>query len=222
MHWLQAMSPYVPALQTLLWCALITVVLAAFHKQGRAILDAVRMRVERGSSLRAGPVEFGEDLRQLQHVEPVGLSAMPEGPVLPPLSPQPSWADRRDKIYRDTRGVFLVHVIKPSGEPGQLYDIFVYLIRHKSDDFTDVSHAEFFFGHYWGNQIFRREPKGGLLGMSTSAYGPFLCTCRVAFKDGYSADLYRYVDFEMGRLFEQGSDRALERKVRKPRGGRSS
>jgi len=87
----------------------------------------------------------------------------------------------------------------------------VYLIRHKSNNFEDVSYAEFFFGHYWGNEVFREEPRDGLIGVSTSAYGPFLCTCRVAFKDGHSADLNRYIDFEMGRVFEVPLSRSLPR-----------
>lgn len=161
--------------------------------------------------MKAGPVELGEDLRQLQYVEPSGPPTDAERLAPTSSLPQSSWAERRSKIYQDTRGVFLVHVIEPSEEPGQLYDIFVYLIRHKSDNFSDVSHAEFFFGHYWGNEVYREESKDGLIGVLTSAYGPFLCTCRVTFKDGYFVDLHRYIDFEMGRVFERPPKKSLRR-----------
>jgi hypothetical protein len=78
------------------------------------------LRVEQGSPLKAGPVELGQDLRQLQYVEPSRPSTGTEsGPGS--SSAQSSWADKRHKIYQDTRGVFLVHVIQPSDEPGQLY-----------------------------------------------------------------------------------------------------
>ena len=213
MEWLAALAPYVPIIQTLLWCALIGVGIGLFHKQCRGILEAIRLRVQKGSSLKAGPVELGEDLRQLQYVEPNAGARLSDNLARPASGPEISWAERRNKIYDETRRVFLVHVIQPSSEPGQLYDVFIYLKRHKSSDFTDVSFAEFFFGHYWGNEVFREEPREGLIGVSTSAYGPFLCTCRVTFKDGYSVDLHRYVDFEMGRVFDQGPRKAMQSRV---------
>jgi len=64
-----------------------------------------------------------------------------------------------------------------------------------------VKFAEFFFGRYWGNEVFKETAKDGLVGVETSAYGPFLCTCRVHFQDGHISSLSRYIDFEMGRVF---------------------
>lgn len=90
-----------------------------------------------------------------------------------------------------------VHALEPSGERGQEYDIFIYLIRHKSENYGDLESAEFFLGHYWGNRIFVGEWIGRFVGVQTSAYGPFLCTCRLTFKDGESVTLSRYIDFEM-------------------------
>jgi hypothetical protein len=106
----------------------------------------------------------------------------------------------RNAIYAKHRGYFLVHVIEPSPKHGQEFDIFIYLIRHKSDDYRDIETAEFFFGHYWGNKIFEGSRLGKLIGVKTAAYGPFLCTCRIKFKDGESVMVYRYIDFEMGDI----------------------
>jgi hypothetical protein len=218
MSFLQTFAPYVPLLQTALWCALIGIGVALFFRQCQGVLEAVRIRVERGSSLKAGPVELGEDLRELEYVKPDDDA--PSTPrALAAAPPEGPWADRRNTIYQETRGVFLVHLIEPSVEKGQLYDIFVYLKRHKSEDFSDVMQAEFFFGHYWGNKVFREEPRNGLIGVSTSAYGPFLCTCRVTFKDGFAADLHRYIDFEMGRVFQQPPNKALQPPARRTRRG---
>jgi prokaryotic YEATS domain len=209
MEWLTALGPYVPLIQTFLWCTLIGLGVGLFFRQCTGILEAIRLRVETGSSLRAGPIELGGALRRLPYVEPNAQAARPADRPPSESTPDGPWAERRDAIYKQARGVFLVHVIRPSREPGQSYDIFVYLKRHKSSDFTDVSFAEFFFGHYWGNEVFREERRDGLIGISTSAYGPFLCTCRVTFKDGHVADLHRYVDFEMGRMFGQDYDSDL-------------
>ncbi|MCZ7600870.1 MAG: hypothetical protein M5U09_28295 [Gammaproteobacteria bacterium] len=82
---------------------------------------------------------------------------------------------------------------------GQEFDIFIYLIRHKSGDLSDVAKVEFFLGSYWGNEIIAGSRSGATLAIRTSAYAPFLCTCVVSFNDGGSCVLERYIDFEMGR-----------------------
>ena len=206
-----ALAPFVPLMQTILWIIVIGTGTGLFFKQCRGILDAVRNRIERGSSLKAGPIELGEDLRELDYVEPKLPEQDPTIALPAPEDKEHNWATERNKIYEHSRGVFLAHVIEPSAEPGQLYDIFVYLVRHKSTSFEDISHAEFFFGHYWGNEVFSENFKDGLIGVSTSAYGPFLCTCRVTFADGYVAMVHRYIDFEMGRVFDGPPNNSLQR-----------
>lgn len=109
-------------------------------------------------------------------------------------------SEARTQIYSGNRGYFLVHVIEPSSEKGQLYDIFIYLICHKTSDYSNIEKAEFFFGHYWGNRIYEGSTIGDMIGVKTSAYGPFLALCRVTFKDGTGITLSRYIDFEMGNV----------------------
>ncbi len=57
------MDAWVPFFQTLLWILLITGVLWRFNAQAIAILNAIKRRIEQGSSFKAGPVELGQDLR---------------------------------------------------------------------------------------------------------------------------------------------------------------
>lgn len=109
--------------------------------------------------------------------------------------------DRLGKTYIDSRGIFLAHAITPSKVKGQKLDVFIYLIRGGFEDIPDVDSAEFFLGYYWNDQIFNVKNEGGYIGISTSAYAPFLCTCRINFKDGSKAYLNRYIDFEMERVF---------------------
>lgn len=119
-----------------------------------------------------------------------------------PLSkPIEYWNDARNKIYENSKGIFLAHIIKPSTKKGQLYDVFIYLFRHKSDDFSDVKYAEFFLGPYWNNKVFEAvEETKGFIGISTSAYGTFLCTCKVTFHDNSQIEIHRYIDFESERM----------------------
>ena len=42
--------------------------------------------------------------------------------------------------------------------------------------------------------------EGDVIEVRVSAYGSFLCTCLVTFEDGEQVSLYRYIDFEMGKV----------------------
>lgn len=87
------------------------------------------------------------------------------------VSPQSAeqWASLRNGEYDDCRGVFLVHSLVPSSSPGQEFDIHIYLLRHKSEDNSDIAEAEFFLGHYWGNRVFRVHNSGAMIGIRVSA-----------------------------------------------------
>jgi len=146
-------------------------------------------------------IEFKELEQELPKVNPGG-SVETAAVTNLKLESGEEWNDHRNRVKERSRDVFLVHVIKPSNTRGQKYDIYIFLIRTKLPNLEDVNYAEFFFGRYWANNVFRVTNDGGKIGVSTSAYGPFLCTCRVTFKDGYQAYIERFIDFEMGRLFE--------------------
>lgn len=113
-----------------------------------------------------------------------------------------TWSEYREAVKERSREVFLAHVLRPSTRKGQKYDLFIFLSRGSNPDLSDVDHAEFFFGRYWQNRVFRAENSGERIGVSTSAYGPFLAVCRITFKDGYQACVERLIDFEMARVFE--------------------
>ena len=128
-------------------------------------------------------------------VRDIGLDSL-RGPV---TETPDEWNQRRNTVYSNHRKVFLTHVCRPSSKSGQLFDVFIYLIRHKSEDFSDVLAAEFFLGPHWENKVFPAVAENGFIGISTSAYGTFLCICRVTFTDRTQLFLERYIDFEMHR-----------------------
>lgn len=109
----------------------------------------------------------------------------------------------RTKIYAKNKGLFLTHLIYPTRKSGQQFEIYIYLIRHKLDNFSDVEKVEFFFGHMWGNRVYTEKPKNRIIGISTSAYAPFLCTCSVKFKNGEEIVLDRYIDFEISKIYDK-------------------
>lgn len=127
-----------------------------------------------------------------------------------PFETAPDWTANRNAIYREARNLFLAHTMRQSTTESQVYDIAIYLIPHLSndpryrrDDMSDVIRADFFLGAYWGNKVISVFPSDGRIGITTSAYGPFLCLCRVHFNGGATALLSRYVDFEMGPIRTQ-------------------
>ena len=212
MELLNVLGPFVPLFQTGLWFVLAGGAFLWLRPQLRSVVDALTRRIEAGSAFKAGPLEVGEELRRLEYVAPAPpppvaqIEAAPQLKALPAVAGVVNWEPERAEMYRASRGVFLAHLISPSAEPGQQFDIFVFLVRHKSENFADIDHAEFFFGPYWGNEVFKEKPSGARpIGVSTSAYGPFLCTARVHFQDGSIALLSRYIDFEMERVIESNT-----------------
>lgn len=129
-----------------------------------------------------------------------------------------------NEIGKGQRGLHLVHALAPSELPGQKYQVFLFLVGHQRsrfgfpDDLSDVVAAEFYLGRMWQDQVFSVEPdRQKLLGLSTHAYGPFLCVCRVTFKHNRTAELYRYVDFPI----ETAQALTTGRRGRRGHGGRS-
>ena len=201
---LELLGPYVPLFQTVAWMLFTAVLLFAFRNQAKSLLWAIHGRIEKGSPLKAGPIEIGQDLSALAYVQKDETRINAKPVSVNGRSPA-EWSALRNDLYQNHRNIFLAHVIQPAGGPGRQFDVYIYLVRHQSQNFSDVEYAEFFFGRHWGNQVIQRRERNGLIGVATSASGPFLCTCRVVFQDGAKIDLYRYVDFEMSRVFERES-----------------
>lgn len=134
-------------------------------------------------------------------VQDIGL----ESAYDPAAETSDEWSVRGAAIFTDHRNLFLTHIIRPSSKPGQTFDVFIYLIRHNSSDLSDIQLAEFFLGSYWGNKVFPAVESNGFIGIATSAYGTFLCTCRVTFTDGTVLYLERYIDFEAQRTGGAGT-----------------
>jgi hypothetical protein len=192
------LKDYVPVFQTILWIGLLVVITFVFRKYINLILTTIIERLKQGSSFKAGPIEVGEILSQLEYVP------QKESKCEPSVNER---ENHRVNIYKENRGLFLTHLIYPTDRSGKGFDIFIYLIRHQSNDmnntgFQDVIKAEFFFGHMWGNQVYEEKEKNGIIGVKTSAYAPFLCTCFLTMSDGTEIRLNRYIDFEMEKILK--------------------
>ncbi|MGV8018573.1 MAG: pYEATS domain-containing protein [Ignavibacteria bacterium] len=154
------------------------------------MIELLFKRISHGSSIKIAGFELGERLKDFD-------VALPDNKTNT-LNPNGDEREtERTKIYEETKGIFLTHILMPRKESNDNYNIFIYLIRHNIDNFDDVDYVEFFFGHMWGNRIFSEKQKNGYIGISTYAYNPFLCTCKIIFKDKKIVTVHRYIDFEM-------------------------
>lgn len=214
------MSPWIPLfqtlvqtfvalLQTMVWPAFIGLLLYYFYGAAKDILHSIAERIRKGSSIKAGPggVEIGPI--------PDDLKVLPTAPHPPTLPAHASiakaetpadWRLDRAKEYARVDGYMLVHVYRPSTDPLQTFDIFLFLVKHKKGsagpprrNLDEIANAEFYFGESWGNETFPVSNNGGVIGIRTSAFGTFLACCRVSFKDPNRKPivLFRYVDFHM-------------------------
>src|SRR5438270_87220 len=159
----------------------VTVVALCFlaKNQLRQIVESIAKRIgDRQSHVRID--KSGIEIKTLEEVNPE-LAKVES--VHPNLNAEISttdgkaannFIDERNAIYKSNRGLFLVHVLEPTTDRTQEYDLFIYILPHKDTDITIVKKAEFFFGQYWGNELFLGTRVGNVIGVRTSAYGPFL------------------------------------------------
>jgi hypothetical protein len=182
------------ALPSILWVGLVIIGFVLLRKQLVNLLENLAWRVRTGASIKLFSLELGQT-----YIAPnVGKS---DESVLPHRTDSDSrrWK-QREAYYVPNRKIFLVHRLAPSKHKGMLYDIEIYLAPHKEATLASVARVDYYFGRNWGNQIFSSTDRARSFAISTSAYGPFMCTAELLFTDGESVIIGRYVDFEMGAI----------------------
>lgn len=197
------------ALPSILWVGLCATILYCFRRQLFQIFEHLALRIRAGAPMKLGAVELGAVQTAQLHTPAPALESS--------SSAEEMWTDRvtgtgtetsiridasfnqsRQKYYVQTRKIMLVHRLFRSEKTDQVYDVLIYLTPHGSGTLASVTRAEYYFGRYWGNKIFDSLDRSRGFPVLTSAYGTFLCACRVTFNDGSQEILHRYIDFEMG------------------------
>jgi hypothetical protein len=181
------------ALPSLFWTLLVLIALLVLRKEIRALLENLSWRVRTGAALKLFSIELGAS-----YVSP-SIDARSNETA---LQHRPDAGDvrylQRQQYYKPNRNVHLVHRLAPSKMPRMLYDVQLYLIAHEGATLANVSRVEYYFGKHWGSQIFTSIDRAQAFPISTSAFGPFMCTAALQFSDGETVMINRYVDFEMG------------------------
>jgi hypothetical protein len=187
-------NPFWTILPTLLWICFLGAVAFFFRKEVRSLLWALLGRIQHGASMKVAGVEIGSSValpNQVLKSDHSKAARQDEG----------RRKLERDEYYASARRVMLVHRLFPSTEPGQVYEILIYLVPARSATLAGVERVEYFFGgHGWNNRVFTARDRSQGFPILTAAYGPFLCSAEVFFTDGQSFMLHRFIDFEMGSL----------------------
>jgi hypothetical protein len=175
----------------ILWIVFWAGILIVYNDVIRAALRSLLVRLRNGANIKFLGIELGAltvSTTQISHPKFT-------------ISNDSNGVREKERANRYTaqRGVMLVHQIFKSQQKGQLYDVLVYIIPHKTM-LTGVDRVEYFFGKYWNNHIFSANDSSNGFAIVTCAYGPFLCSAKVYFNDGQDITIFRYIDFEMGNV----------------------
>ena len=160
------------------------------------ISNAIAARVKSGAQAEIGPIKL-----EAIKTSPAALKA-PTSEIV--VSTDPSLDAKREQIYEQTQRFFVSHRLYPSEEPGQTYDIWIYLVPHKKQ-LREVESVSYYFGaRAWGNRVFTSKDRGKSFGVVVSAYGPMLALVNVHLKNGKTIETWAYIDFENGSLGSRG------------------
>jgi hypothetical protein len=182
-----------------MWVGLVLLALLLFRREIRSLLQIFHRRVRQGAGVKLGAFEIGQ-----AYVEPGGGVAK-GGAIHGTRQDDGHRHEQREEYYKPNRLIMLVHRVAPSMEEGLLYDVLIYVVPHPKSDASliSVTRVEYYFGKSWGSKIFTSIDRAHGFAISTSAYGPFMCTAQIHFNDGHTAMVSRYIDFEMGALGPQ-------------------
>jgi len=185
----------IPVLPSLLWFLLVVILLLSFRGTIRDGISVLMWRLKSGAEIKIASFELGKT-----YVSP-DPSITTDAHLIEVREDQERRRyQQRGQYYLPNRDLFLVHRLVPSSKPGQLYDILIYLIPHKEATLACVKKVDYYFGPHWGERIFTSTDRAKGFAISTSAFGPFVCTAELYFTDGQRTIIWRYIDFEMGQV----------------------
>ena len=184
------------ALPSILWVLLVFIALVLFRKEIRQVFQNLSWRLRTGATLKLFSLELGGQ----SYVSPSFETDKDETALEHRTDTAEERWRQREQYYKPNRNIHVVHRLAPSTQSDMLYDIQLYLMPHRDATLSNVSKVEYYFGRHWGRQIFTSIDRSRGFPITTSAFGPFMCTAKLFFTDGETVIINRYVDFEMGAI----------------------
>jgi hypothetical protein len=184
------------SLPNLLWALLAIGATLYFSEELKTILWSVVLRLKSGSAVKFGSLEFAA-LTSIPAVAPKGVVVPANWGSLE--KDKGFLKDLRERYPAYSRDAMLVHKVFPSSQPGQEYDVLLYLVERKEGALLGVSKVEYYFGPSWQDLIYPSHDRFRGFPIKVSAYDRFICIARLYFiGTEQTAIVLRYVDFEMG------------------------
>ena len=216
-EWIELIKAISPILVASAWPCVMLIIVLIFKKEIRTSFDLLLKAIPRVNQAELGKLKVTlsppSEVLQLPKVETIETEKFLPGEVRHTLLTKAG----RAAIYSNHQGIFLTHIIEPNNNG--IFTAHIYVIGHekkahagghsiKNNSLSKVQKAEFYLGEMWNDNVFCRltDEPGAPLGISVSAYSPFLCTCVVTLTNGDQIELYRYIDFEMEWAFSAQSD----------------
>jgi hypothetical protein len=133
---------------SVVWAIVVAGTLIYFRDDLSRLFRAFVSRVRDGAGIKVAGIEIGDSsgLR----AKPGGFSQ--EDTRVGVYEDDKSRETHRHDLYKDARGVMLVHQLQRSNSDGQLYDVLIYVVPHKAS-LAGVAAVEYFLGSYWGNKV---------------------------------------------------------------------
>lgn len=192
-----SMDEIAKALPSLLWLLFAIIAFCIFRKSIMELVNVLVWRVRTGSQVKIASFEIGAS----QYYVSPNESGIKKSHLIKIREDTDHYREHeREQYYEPNRRIFMVHRIATSKKPNELYDIFIYLLPHKDATLSNVQFVDYYFGKYWKYRIFTSADRANGFPISTSAFGPFVCTAELHFTDGKSCIIMRYIDFEMGSV----------------------
>jgi hypothetical protein len=109
-----------------------------------------------------------------------------------------SLEEQRISEYKNSSGLFLTHIWRPSKLKGQVADIRIQLLQHGKGPFilNQIENVEYELGRKFFEKPVIKKNKDDDYALYVSAYAPMLCIAKVNLKDRKTLILKRYIDFE--------------------------
>jgi hypothetical protein len=140
---------------SLLWILLTLVAVLLLRNEIRSLLQNLAWRLRTGSSIKFFSIDLGQS-----YVSPTVDSSGSESELPHRKDDDEQRWKQRQSYYVPNRNVQLVHRVAPSNQPGQLYDIQLYLIPHAGGTLVNVGRVEYYFGRSWQSLIFTSMDRG--------------------------------------------------------------
>lgn len=98
----------VPLFQSFLWVIILFILILVFRKSIRKLFEAFEKRIGKGSSVKIGPIELGEEIKNFEYVDDKKGGKIAVG------DDSKNREEHRNKIYEDNDGLFLTHILVPN------------------------------------------------------------------------------------------------------------